>query len=224
MRPRWKGVAVAFLATVVLASSAAAQGRGGRGFGGGGFGGGMMLLRMPEVQTELKLTDEQKTKLTEMLGQQRRGGRGGGGQFGGQSREERQRQLAERRAEQQKQLAAILNADQLKRYRQLELQQQGPAALQETAVQDELKLTQDQKTKVEAILSEQRDAMRDLRQSGAGDREAMRSKTAELRKKTSEKLEAVLTEEQKTQWKAMLGAPFTFPIAPARRLNDAAAA
>jgi len=217
MRPGWKGVAVAFVATVVLASSASAQRGGGRGFGGGS------ILRMPEVQAELKLTEEQKTKVSEMLAQQR-GGRGGGGQFRDLSREERQKLMAERRAEQQKAIAAILNADQMKRYRQLELQRQGPSALGESAVQEELKLTADQKSKVEAILTEQREAMRDLRQGADGDREAMRARTAELRKKTAEKLEAVLTEEQKTQWKAMLGAPFTFPNAPPRRANDAAAA
>jgi hypothetical protein len=175
---------------------------------------------MPEVQAELKLSDEQKTKLTEMLGQQR-GGRRGGGQFQDLSREERQRQLAERREAQQKQLAAILNADQLKRYRQLELQQQGMSALRQTAVQDELKLTADQKSKVEAALQEQAQAMRDARQDAAGDRAAIRAKTAEIRKKSEEKLGAILTEEQKTQWKAMLGAPFTFPTAPGRRANDA---
>jgi Spy/CpxP family protein refolding chaperone len=216
MRLRLKGVAVALLATMVLAGSATAQqGRGGRGFGGN-FGGN--ILRMPEVQAELKLTDEQKTKLTEVTSQRP----AGGGQFRDLSREERQKAMAERRAEQQKKVAAILNADQMKRYRQLELQRQGPAAFQETEVQTELKLTADQKGKVETLLSEQRDAQRELRQSADGDREAMRAKTMELRKKTAEKLEALLTEEQKTQWKAMLGAPFTFPTAPPRRANDAA--
>jgi len=64
-RRAW-AVIVAWVAVLVIAGGAFAQGRGG--FGGrfgGGFGGGM-LLRMPEVQTELKLTEEQKTKLTEM--------------------------------------------------------------------------------------------------------------------------------------------------------------
>jgi hypothetical protein len=153
-----------------------------------------------------------------MLGQQRGGGRG---QFQDLSREERQRQLAERREAQQKQLAAVLNADQLKRYRQLELQRQGMLALSETAVQDELKLTADQTSKVEGALQEQRQALRDARQDAAGDRQAMRAKTAEIRKKAEEKLGALLTDEQKTQWKAMLGAPFTFPDAPNRRLNEA---
>lgn len=217
MQLRLKGVAVAALATMLLAGSAMAQERG-RGFGGGRGGGGTMLLRMPEVQTELKLTEEQKTKLTEMLGQ----GRGGPGNGGGQdlSREERQKQAATRRAEREKQLAAIMNADQMKRYRQLQLQQQGASALGETAVQEELKLTADQKTKVEAIVSEQSEAMRSARESAAGDREGMRAKTAEIRKKSQEKLEALLTEDQKTQWKAMLGTPFTFPTAP-RRNTDA---
>lgn len=219
MRGTWKSVGLALLASVVIAGSASAQGRGFGGRGGFGAAGGAMLLRMPEVQAELKLSDEQKTKLSEMFAQQR-GGRQGGGQFQGLSREERQRQMAERREARQKQLAAVLNADQLKRYRQLELQQQGMAALARTEVQDELKLTADQKSKIEGALREQSEAMREARQSAAGDRNTMRSKTAEVRRQTEGKLNAILTEEQKTQWKAMLGAPFTFPTAPARRATD----
>jgi hypothetical protein len=112
----------------------------------------------------------------------------------------------------------------MKRYRQLTLQRLGPAALAESSVQEELKLTQDQRTKVDGIARDQAAQLREARESAAGDRAAMRTKTAEIRKKTGEKLEALLTEEQKTQWKAMLGAPFTFPTAPNRPARDAASA
>jgi hypothetical protein len=53
MHARWKGVGLALLTTVFLTGSALAQVR-----AGGGRG---TLLSMPEVQAELKLTDEQKT-------------------------------------------------------------------------------------------------------------------------------------------------------------------
>lgn len=62
MQRGWKGAAVALAASMLLASTALAQ-RGG-GFGFGRRGGGN-LLAMSEVQTELKLTDDQKTKVTD---------------------------------------------------------------------------------------------------------------------------------------------------------------
>ena len=40
---------------------------------------------------------------------------------------------------------------------------------------------------------------------------AMRTKMEALRKQTDEKIVALLTDDQKKQWKEMLGAPFTFP-------------
>jgi hypothetical protein len=218
MQRTWKGVGLALLAAALLAGSASAQRR------GGGGGGREVLLRMPEVQAELKLTDEQKTKVTEMLGQLRGGRRGQGGGFRNLSPEEREKQLAERRANEQKQLQAILNTDQLKRYRELQLQRQGLTALRDTALQDELKLTTDQRSKVAGVLTEQAEEMRKIRQGagGGGDRAALRTETAALRKKTEEKLEALLTDDQKKQWKEMLGAPFKFPEAPAQAARDAA--
>jgi hypothetical protein len=216
MQRTWKGVGLAILAAALLTSGAFAQRR------GGGGPGREMLLRMPEVQAELKLTDEQKTKINEMQSQLRAGRRGQGGGFRDLSREEREKQLAERRANEQKQLQAILNTDQLKRYRQLQLQRQGLLALRDTTVQDELKLTTDQRSKVDGVLTEQTEEMRKIRQSAAGDRAAARTQTEALRKKTEEKLEALLTDDQKKQWKEMLGAPFKFPEAPAQAARDAA--
>ena len=39
----------------------------------------------------------------------------------------------------------------------------------------------------------------------------MRTRMEALRKQTDEKITALLTDDQKKQWKEMLGAPFTFP-------------
>src|SRR5207247_9757903 len=94
------------------------------------------------------------------------------------SDEERQKMMAERRAAEDKQLGEILNADQMKRYRQLRLQQQGMSAVSEKEVADQLNLTADQKTKIQEILSAQQAEMRSLRQGGGGggDFSAMREK------------------------------------------------
>ncbi len=120
--------------------------------------------------------------------------------------------MAERRANEDKQLATILNADQMKRYGQLRLQRQGMTALAEKEVADELTLTADQRTKVQEIMQQQAVEMRSLFQGGGGgDREANRAKMEEMRKATDTKLAALLTDDQKKKWQEMVGAPFTFP-------------
>jgi Spy/CpxP family protein refolding chaperone len=221
MQRGWKSAAWALVATAALASSAFAQ-RGG-GFGRGG-GGGMNMLTMPEVQTELKLTDEQKTKVTDLAAKLREQRQSQFQELRDLAPDERQKRMADWRAEEDKQLGDILNADQMKRYHQLQLQQQGlSAAVTDKTVADELKLTDEQKTKIQAIVDDQRNAMRELFQGGGGgaDRQAMMQKMQELRKQSDEKIAAVLTDDQKGKWKEMTGAPFTFP---APRLGNRGAA
>ncbi len=214
MERGWRSAALALVATMALASGAFAQ----RGFGGGRGGGGANMLRAPEVQAELKLTDEQKTKVTDLLTKLREQRQSQGQDFQSLSQEERQKLQATRRAEEDKQLADVLNADQMKRYHQLVLQQQGMTAVLDKPVADQLKLTDDQRTKIQAVVDEQRAAMRDMFQNGggSGDREAMMKKVQEMRKQADVKIAAILTDDQKNQWKEMTGAPFTFP-APAPR-------
>src|SRR5437773_11859569 len=128
MQRGWRGAALALGATILLASSAMAQ-RGGVGFGGRGRGGGPDILSMPEVQTELKLSDEQKTKVMTLLDQLREERQGQFQELRDLSADERQKRMAAMRADESKRVGAILNADQMKRYHQLQLQQQGMSAL-----------------------------------------------------------------------------------------------
>ncbi len=233
MVQRWKTAGLTLAATICLAGGALAQG-----FGfGPPMGGGGMLLRMPTVQTELKLTDAQKTKVDETMARLRDQRRGAFQDLRGQGPEAFQKKMAEWQASEDKQVAAILDADQQKRYHQLQLQRQGVAAIADKAVADTLKLSEEQRGKVQAVLTEQRQAMRSLfggprgpdgpggPPPGAGpdggtggpggrggfDPEAMRSRMEAQRKQMEEKIMALLTDEQKKQWKEMLGAPFTFP-------------
>ncbi len=216
MKRGWRGAMVALVAAVGLAGAANAQRGGGFGFGRMG-GGGANILAMPEVQSELKLSDEQKTKVTDMVTKLRQARQGGGQDFRSLSPEERAKMQADRRAEEEKQVGGILNADQQKRYHQLTLQRQGLSAVLDKPVADELKLTDEQRTKIEAARTEQMTEMRSLFQGGAGgDRTAMREKMMAMQKQMDEKIAAILTDDQKKQWKEMLGASFTFPAPTAR--------
>src|SRR2546421_597136 len=92
----------------------------------------------------------------------------------------------------------------------------GLGMLRMTEVQTELKLTDDQKTKIQEIISAQQAEMRSTFQGGGGggDRAAMREKMLAMRKQTEDKIAALLTDDQKKTWKEMLGAPFAFPTGP----------
>jgi hypothetical protein len=214
-------VALAVL-SIVTVGAANAQGGGGGRRGGGMFGmrGGLGMLQISDVQKELKMTPDQiakiSTKQQETRDQMRSVFQGGGGPGGDPA--EMQQRMAQVRDIQDKAVADILNADQLKRYHQLELQQQGTMALSTRKdVQDALKLTDDQKTKIQDIRQK---AMDDMRSAMQGvdpqsmtdeDRQKMRTKMQESQKATNAQIEAVLTPDQQKQWKDMQGAPFKFP-------------
>ena len=247
----WRSVLCGLVAAVVVPGVALAQGQGRGGFGGGfgggfpGQGGGIAgLLLMEEVQTELKLTDEQKTKLRDSREELRGGARGrrGAGAAGEQgtegtpnfrdmSREERQKFMedARKRMEEQSKKAeelakGILNPEQLTRLNELRIQQQGIRAMGRSEVAAALKLTDAQKEAIDDIL----EAARPQRgQGGAGgggfgggrpsveDREKARAAAEERNNKTQADIDAVLTETHKADWAKLQGAKFTFPERPA---------
>jgi Spy/CpxP family protein refolding chaperone len=214
------------MATTAMAQGQG-QGRGGRGgrggFGGGGFGGGFglnlsRLVGIEQVQKELKVTDEQKTKLAELRREGRGGGGGGGGNFQNMSEEERAKFFDEMRKqseERNKKVEAILDADQLKRAKEILLQQQGNGALANPEVAKELALSEDQVAQIKTISEESGKQMRELFRPGA-DRDEMRKKMEELRKNTDEEYMAVLTEEQKAKFAALKGAKFDLDPAALR--------
>jgi hypothetical protein len=211
---------------LAVASPAMAQGGGGRrgGFGGGfgGGGGGLFMLMIPEVQKELKLEETQIELLRGLMPQRGQGGRRGGEDFRNLSEEERAKRIAEfraeaekRQAEQEKKIGEILDAKQVVRYKQLGIQRAGIRAISQKPVADQLKLTPDQRTKVQAALEAEGPAMRALFQGGAEgqrpDFQVLGPKMQEIRTATDAKLNAIMTSAQKTQFAGMQGAPFKFP-------------
>lgn len=232
------------LAVLVMVAAAEAQpgqgrGRGQGGFGRGGFGGfggggGYMgLVRIEPVQTELKVTEEQKASIDKLADEQRaareqeRGDRGGQDRpnFRDLSEEERaarmeefRKEAAEREAKSREQLAAILDDGQMQRLKQISIQLQGTQALSDDAVAKELGLTDLQKEEIadtrEEANREMFEQMRELFQGGPpqdGDRDANRAKIEELRKAADEKVLANLSDDQKQKFEAMKGPKFDMP-------------
>src|SRR5207244_2186143 len=128
---------------------------------------------------ELKLTDDQKTKVKEFSDAQaaKRQEVFGGGQF---DREKMQAYAKESTEKTEKFVKDTLNADQQKRFKQISLQQQGFMAFASEEVQTALKLTDDQKEKLKSLGEEMRkdtgELMREMRGPGAADARAKMQK------------------------------------------------
>ena len=190
----------AFAAVLMMSLVAYGQQRPGqRGPGGRGMG-SAMLLRAEAVQKELGVTAEQLTKLKEVL----EAGRGpGGGQRNENATEEERTKAREERAkqvaEQDKKIGEILKPEQVARLKQIRLQASGAMAIAGDELVKELKITDDQKTKIGTVMQEMRDAM----QGGGG-----AGGFAEMREKINAKVMEILTAEQKTKYKELCGKPF----------------
>ena len=220
------------LAIGIAAAQGGGFGGGGRGFGGGGFGrgggfggGGLGLLRMPEVQKELNMTPDQISKLDDEQQQVQDSMadlRQNAGDFQSMTPEQRQDYQAKAQDIQDKAAADVLtDPAQLKRYHELELQREGPSALTQKSVQDQLGLTADQKTHI-ADINDKMNSDRMAAFQAAGGFQAMRDMSPDDRQKLfgkittitndgNTKLLGVLTPDQSAKWKEMQGAPFKFP-------------
>jgi vacuolar-type H+-ATPase subunit H len=208
-----------------ITSSAHAQQQGRR---GGGRGGASQLLQTPEVQKELKLDAAQIDLLKQLNMELREKGQSVFQSAQSLSPEERDKKISEFRAESEKKIGEILDAKQKTRLHQLELQQAGMRGLSRTEVQDELKLTPDQRAKIKAAVDSEREEMRKafegFRAGGQNMTQEQRQeafkKFGEVRTATEGKLGLVLTDAQKKQYQAMQGAAFTFPERPRRGNNQ----
>ncbi len=216
---------------IVSAGLASAQGPGGAGRRQGGFvggrmgmmgGGGLGLLRIPEVQQELKMTQPQISKLDgamEAVQESMRELWQGGGNFQQMTPEEREKLGAKAEEIQEKAVAGILDQTQMKRYKELALQQMGAMALLRQSVGKELGITNEQRTKLQEI---QREQMRSMFQRGGQggpggaqmtpeERQKRMQEFREAREKTQAAMLEVLTAQQKAKWTQMIGKPFKFP-------------
>jgi len=163
---------------------------------------------VPDVAADLKLTDDQKSKAQALAESQRQGGREFFQALQNASPEERAKKMQERQAEQDKATNAILTAEQQKRFAQVRLQVEGYSAVVRPEIGQQLKITDDQRQKIQGIQEGRMAAMRELVQAGGGgDREALQKKMQEMQKSSDEKIAALLTDDQKKQWKSMTGEP-----------------
>lgn len=135
----------------------------------GGFGGVATLVINKAVQEDLKMTDDQVTKVTEWAKEFRTksmeimkdkgvefggGGKGKGGGFGQQTPEQAEKMAAataEISKVAYKELGDVLKKEQVDRLKQIDHQNMGVAAFSESEVSTTLKLTDSQKTSIKGL-------------------------------------------------------------------------
>jgi Spy/CpxP family protein refolding chaperone len=212
MRTFGKTILAFSIATMLAAPAWAQQGR------GFGRGGGAALLTNKSVQQELKVTDAQAEKLTAFGEQIRTKQREEFQKLQDVSEDQRPAKMQELmrsiNADLQKGLPEILKPEQVKRFTQIQLQQAGPNAFMTPNVQQKLKLTDDQKTKIREITDVLGQSMREAGQNFQADREGTMKKMAELRKDATDKVFGVLTDDQKKSHKELVGDPFEVKYEP----------
>ncbi len=212
---------VAFGALALLATPAWAQG--GRGFGMG-MGGGAAILRAPNVQKDLKLSDEQVGKVQDVLSEVNQKHQDDRAALRDLSQEERPAKMAElnKTISSEVKKALSFNDTQSKRFDQIALQASGLLAFADPAVASKLKLTSDQKSKIREIQESSRGQLQGFNFKDASEQERadFQKKMATNQKENWNKALAVLTSEQKSDWKELTGEPVEINLPPFRRPNN----
>jgi Spy/CpxP family protein refolding chaperone len=161
---------------------------------------GVMYLQSKAVQDELKLKPDQLAKIKE-LGDQRRMS------LGDPAKMKEFADMIEIA------LPEILQPDQAKRLRQIQLQKQGPMALRNPTIAAELGLTDKQKEMLNAMTAK---APPQLVIGKTGDKIQIGRKEDPNAAATPAKMLAVLTAKQRTKWNELLGKPFKGSVVPAK--------
>jgi hypothetical protein len=174
--------------------------------------GKLFLLTAPAVLDDLRLSDEQRERLTDLSHRLAEKQRKPFQEFYRLTPEERgQRflELADRARANEAEVTAILTPDQFQRLKQIALQLQGPFALREPDIAATLKLTAEQKTRIRAIEADTFFGPPERPRGGPGrdPRKAHEQKLSAAR----ERIQKVLTEEQVKRWREMTGESFTGP-------------
>jgi hypothetical protein len=190
------GVVVALIVLAVLATPGRSQ------FTGYGTGGQFLLLNR-SVQEELKLTEDQRSRLKGSVGKVLEGFQDRLTRLRGMDAEERAALMSAITEKTNSIVTTVLDRDQIRRLRQIDLQQRGPMALYDPEVRKALNITEEQLGKLKTLANE---GFKELHKA----LDARDEKSAEtVVNAAMEKLDALLTEAQKRTWKEMLGKPFT---------------
>ena len=212
---KWVRLSAVVALMAVVGASMAQGGGGGQGRGGfGRMGGGgpVGTLMRKDVQDELKITAEQKTKIEALQKEQQDTMRAKMEELrngGGFDREAMQAEMAKMNATFKKKATDILTPAQLPRFKEINIQLSGGQALLDADNQKELGITDDQKTKLQGV---QQSVMQEIMSGGVDFQSMTQEERQAFGKKMQDKIAAemmkVLTKEQTDKFKTMQGKPF----------------
>ncbi len=113
------------------------------------------------------------------------------------------------------------SAEQSKRYDQINLQARGVQAFASSTVDEQFKLSNDQKSKIREIVEASRSSFAGAFNKDASEQERTdaRNKMAATQKENMTKVQALLTDGQKNAWKELIGEPIEIQY-PTRRSNN----
>jgi hypothetical protein len=189
-------------ALALLASPAWAQGR-------GGFGGGAYFLMAPNVQKDLKLSDEQIGKVQDTLRATREKHADEFAALRDLPQEERPAKAAalNKTVAVEVKTALALSDEQSKRFDQIALQARGLQVFFDPSIQEKLQLTDDQKSKLREIAraSQGQGGGANFKDASEEEKAAIVKRMNETRKENMAKGLAVLTDDQKKTWKDLTG-------------------
>jgi len=203
-------------------------GRQGGGFGQGRMGGGnsaMQLLGRNDVQKDLAITADQKTKIDAFRQKQQEEQRarfeemrnsGGGGGF---DQEAMRKMMEENQKKEAAEVAKILTKEQVDRLLQIRIQLAKGGAVLIPEVQKALGLTTEQLDKIKALQAKQQEANQSLMEK-MRNQELSREEFTAARTKNEDALNSeiakVLTDDQKSKLKDMAGKEFKAEPQPGR--------
>jgi hypothetical protein len=162
----------------------------------------LTLVAQRAVQSELKLDAAQLKKLSDanarqIIEMQR----------AGQQPEQRMKKMQELMESGNRAVEEVLKPEQRQRLREISWQLQGPLALTDPEVAKELGLSEEQQIQIAAVKETVHAQM--IPPMGKGgpppNPDTMRKKLAEVNKTAEGKIQQILTPEQQTRWKTLLG-------------------
>lgn len=174
---------------------------------GPGFNNGPgRLIADPGVQKELKLTNPQLGRIRVALARVMQAHREDLAKLRDASLVERMQIMRVVGEDSRKAIGGILDAKQMKRFKQILWQQGGVRVLLDPEVQKELKITEDQREKLREVAQGALKQLQELFQGGNA--QGAQEGVEKIRKDAQAKAEALLTDEQKKTLKEMKGEPF----------------
>ena len=171
------------------------------------------LVFRDKVQEELKLSDEQKKKLEKRLQDTVQDAMQFFQKLQDAKPDERQKEHHAYVEKAQEKLTAFLEGalteKQFKRLRQVMLQREGLFALGKPEIMKELEITDKQRQQFGEIVQDMQKKIEPLIKEAqkGGKFEEIRPKMMKIREEHVGRIEALLSDAQKTQWQKMLGKP-----------------